>query len=144
MLSCAGFGHSCCDAKPAQVGVTLRLQVKYADGTEDPEMYLAAERLSLLMHAGESFVGPSSRDLLAVADQLQAGAASKAVAVTELRDREEQQGGDAAERRMYVRRAISNRLRIQTETRHSSSHSRHWGFKQSEGHVLLGRLVQHC
>ena len=60
-------------------------------------MYLAAERLSLLMHAGESFVGPSIRDLQAVADQLRAGAASKAAAAAELRDREEQQGGDAAE-----------------------------------------------
>ena len=60
-------------------------------------MYLAAERLRLLMHAGESFVGPSSRDLLAVADQLQAGAASKAAAAAQLTDREEQQGGGAAE-----------------------------------------------
>lgn len=96
-LSCASIGHSCCAAWPAQKVVTLQLQVKYADGTDDPEMYLAAERLRLLMHAGESFVGPSSRDLLAVADQLRAGAASRAAAAAELKDREEQQGGNAAE-----------------------------------------------
>ena len=60
-------------------------------------MYLSAERLRLLMHAGESFVGPSSRDLLAVADHLKAGAASTAAAAAELKDREEQQGGNAAE-----------------------------------------------
>ena len=144
MLSCAGFGHSCCDAQPAQTVVILQLQVKYADGTEDPEMYLAAERLRLLMHAGESFVGPSSRDLLAVANHLKIGAASKSAAAAELKDRKEQQGGDAAEYRTSVRRDLSNRLCIHTETPARQQPSTELGTQQSEGHVLPSRSVQHC